>query len=116
LNGGAVRATMQGMADHGESRRSPRAQIALPCTLRRRTGSPIPAETLDLGPDGMRVSSPRPLAADETVDFDLPNLDMRVCGHARVLRQQRLNVYVLRFERLPEPMVRRLHALAVNAR
>ena len=30
--------------------------------------------------------------------------------------QQRLNVYVLRFERLPEPMVKRLHALAINAR
>ncbi len=95
--------------------RSPRAQIALSCTLRRRTGSPIPVQTLDLGPEGMRVTSMRPLAEDETVDFDLPNLDMRIAGHARVLRQQRANVYVLRFERLPEPMSRCLHALAVNA-
>jgi hypothetical protein len=86
------------------------------CTLRRRTGSPIAAQTLEVGPDGMRVSSSRPLAVDETVDFDLPNLDMRVSGHARVVGQQRLNVYALRFERLPEPMARRLHALAVNAR
>jgi hypothetical protein len=104
------------MNDGPHPRRAPRAQIALPCTLRRRTGSPIPAQTLDVGPDGMRVTCSRPLAADETVDFDLPDLDMRVSGHARVLRQQRPNVYALRFERLPEPMVRRLHALAVNAR
>ena len=96
--------------------RAPRAQIAMNCTLRRRTGSPIPAETLDLGPEGMRVTSQRPLAEDETVDFDLPNLEMRIAGHARVLRQQRPHVYVLRFERLPEPMSRCLHALAVNAR
>ncbi len=95
---------------------SPRAQVALPCTLRRRIGSPIRAQTLELGPDGMRIASPRPLAADETVEFDLPDLDMRVSGRARVLGQQRLNVYVLRFEQLPEPMGRRLHALAVNAR
>ncbi len=96
--------------------RAPRAQIALNCTLRRRTGAPIPARTLDLGPDGMRVTSVRPLTEDECIDFDLPNLEMRIAGHARVLRQQRLNVYVLRFERLPEPMSRRLHALAVNGR
>ena len=97
-------------------RRSPRAQIALPCTLRRRTGSPIAVQTLDVGPDGMRIASPRPLATDEHVDFDLPDLDMRVFGRARVLRQQRLNVYEMRFEQLPEPMVRRLHALAINSR
>jgi hypothetical protein len=96
--------------------RAPRAQIALPCTLRRRTGSPIPAQTLRLGPRGMQVTSPRPLALDETVEFDLPNLDMRVSGRARVLRQERGNVYALRFEGLPEPMLRRLHALAINSR
>ena len=96
--------------------RSPRAQIALPCTLRRRTGSPIAAQTVEVGPEGMRIASPRPLAADETVTFDLPDLDIRVTGSARVTSQQRLNVYMLRFERLPEPMVRRLHALAVNQR
>jgi len=96
--------------------RSPRAQIALPCTLRRRIGSPIAAQTVEVGPEGMCVSSPRPLAADETVTFDLPDLDMRVTGSARVTSQQRLNVYMLRFEHLPEPMVKRLHALAVNCR
>jgi hypothetical protein len=104
------------MVEPPHPRRSPRAQIALPCTLRRRIGSPIAVQTLELGPEGMAVTSPRPLAADETVDFDLPDLDMRVSGRALVLRQQRHNVYVLRFEQLPEPMVRRLHALAINSR
>ena len=108
---------MHGMTtDRFPPARSPRAAIAMTCTLRRRTGSPIPAETLDLGPDGMRVTSRRPLTEDERVEFDLPNLEMRVAGQARVLRQQRAHVYVLRFERLPEPMSRRLHALAVNGR
>jgi hypothetical protein len=32
------------------------------------------------------------------------------------VRQQRMNLYVLRFEGLPAPMERRLHALSVNAR
>lgn len=94
---------------------APRAQIALPCQLSRRTGSPIPAQTLVLGPRGMRVCSPRPLALDEMIGFDLPNLNMRVTGSARVVGQERANVYALRFEGLPEPMTRCLHALAVNA-
>ena len=96
--------------------RAPRAQIALSCTLRRQIGSPIPAQTLDAGPRGMRVRSPRPLMTDETIGFELADLDMRVAGQARVLGEERPHVYVLRFEHLPEPMVRRLHALAINAR
>jgi hypothetical protein len=95
--------------------RAPRALIALDCLLRRTTGSPIPAQTLVLGPRGMRVRTPRPLKLDECVGFELPNLQMRVSGQARVLRQERMNVYALRFEGLPEPMTRCLHALAVNA-
>lgn len=96
--------------------RAPRAQVALTCTLRRQIGSPIPTQTLDIGPRGMRIRSPRPLMADETIGFDLPGLDMRLSGNARVICEERPDVYALRFERLPEPMVRRLHALAVNAR
>lgn len=96
--------------------RAPRAEIALSCTLHRLIGSPIPAQTLNVGPRGMRVRSPRPLTADETIGFDLPNLDMRLAGRARVIRQDRPHVYSLRFEGLPEPMTRRLHALAINAR
>jgi hypothetical protein len=96
--------------------RAPRAEVALSCTLRRHVGSPIPAETLNVGPRGMRIRSPRPLREDETVGFDLPNLDIRVTGSARVVRQELPHVYALRFENLPEPMIRRLHALAINAR
>ena len=55
------------------------------------------------------------LALDEIVGFDLPNLKLRVSGCARVVGQDRANVYALRFEGLPEPMTRCLHALAVNA-
>lgn len=95
--------------------RAPRAQIALSCTLRRQIGSPIPAETMDVGPRGMRIRSPRPLMADETIGFDLPDLDVRLNGRARVIAEERPHVYALRFEGLPEPMVRRLHALATNA-
>jgi hypothetical protein len=94
--------------------RAPRAQLVFECTLRRRTGSPIPAHTVVLGPRGMHVSSPRPLSPDETVGFELVDQHMRVSGRARVLRQERLNVYALRFEGLPDPMTRHLHALAIN--
>lgn len=96
--------------------RAPRAEIALSCTLSRQSGSPIPAQTVDVGPRGMRIRSPRPLMADETIGFDLPNLDMRLNGRARVIVEERPHVYAMRFEGLPEPMVRRLHALAINAR
>ena len=94
----------------------PGARIAVTCTLRRRVGAPIAAQTVEVGPAGMCVTSPRPLAADEQVQFELPDEAMRIAGTARVVRQQRLNVYVLRFEQLPGPMERRLHALWVNAR
>ena len=83
--------------------RAPRAQITLPCTLRRTIGSPIPAQTLELGPRGMRIRSPRPLRPDETVGFDLPGLDMRLNGRARVICEERPGVYAMRFEGLPEP-------------
>ncbi|MEA2220266.1 MAG: hypothetical protein QOJ35_2892 [Solirubrobacteraceae bacterium] len=96
--------------------RAPRAEVVLSCTLRRQLGSPIPAQTLNVGPRGMHVRSSRPLTQDETVSFDLPNLDMRLSGRARVIRLERPHVYALRFEGLPDPMTRRLHALAINAR
>src|SRR4051812_39959772 len=103
------------MKDSPATRVDP-ARVSLPCTLRRRIGSPISAQILEVGPVGMRVSSPRPLAPDEMVEFDLPDVEMRISGHARVIRQQRLNVYALRFEGLPPPMERRLHAIAINGR
>src|SRR3954466_434279 len=86
-----------------DRRHAPRAAIALPCTLRRRAGSAINAQTVDLGPDGMRVTSPRPLALDEVLRFDLPLEDAPLDGRARVLRQEGLKHYALRFEGLVEP-------------
>jgi hypothetical protein len=100
----------------GVDSRAPKTRVAMGCTLRRSFGSPICAETLEVGPRGMQLRSARPMGLDETVDFELPDLGMRVCGRARVLRIERANVYALRFEGLPEPMVRRLHALAVSER
>jgi hypothetical protein len=97
-------------------RRAPKARIVMPCTLRRKVGSPITAQTLEIGPRGMLVRSQRPMSLDETIAFELPDLGMRVGGGARVLRVERANVYALRFEGLPEPMVRRLHALATSLR
>src|SRR3954469_23475186 len=91
-------AMAQGMQDR---RVAPRAKIALECTLRRRTGSPLQCRTVDVGPGGMSVASKRPLAPDEVVEFDLPDA---LHGHARVLRQQAHEVYALRFERLLEPV------------
>lgn len=96
--------------------RAPKAGVVMSCTLRRPFGSPIPAQTLEIGPRGMQVRSQRPMSLDETIGFDLPDLGMRVSGRARVLRVERANVYALRFEGLPEPMIRRLHALATSQR
>jgi hypothetical protein len=42
----------------------------LSSTLCRRRGAPILVETIDLGPDGMRVTSARPLAEDEMVEVN----------------------------------------------
>jgi len=97
-------------------RHAPKALVTMSCTLRRSIGSPISAQTLEIGPRGMEVRSQRPLSLDETVGFELPDLGMRVSGRARVLRIERANVYALRFEGLPEPMVRRLHVLAITER
>jgi hypothetical protein len=116
---GEARSDLREAGERGPERptadRVGRARIALPCILQRRSGSPISARTIELGPEGMRVTAQRPLADDETVDFDLPDLEMRVAGRARVLRQQRPHVYALRFERLSEPVYRRLHAIASRA-
>ena len=97
-----------------ELRHAPRIDIALPCTLRRPVGRPIVARTLNVGTGGMLVSSARPLTVDEPLDFDLAALDIQVSGQARVLRHQQLDVYALRFERLPGPMEKRLKALATG--
>jgi hypothetical protein len=95
-----------------ERRRAPRTEIELPCLLRRRSGSPISAQTVNLGPGGMCVSTPRPLALDEVLDFDLPLADAgSVDGRARVLRHEGHGAYALRFEGLLEPARERLQGL-----
>jgi hypothetical protein len=88
------------MAHMGERRRTPRVEMNVACMLRRRAGSPISCETVDVGTGGMSVSSERPLATDEVVSFDLAAIALS--GRARVLRQQAHQVYVLRFEQLPD--------------
>jgi hypothetical protein len=96
-----------------ERRIAPRADVDLPCVLRRRTGSAIDARTVNLGVGGMCIATRRPLAADEVLDFDLlvSGAD-RVDGRARVLRQEGHDAYALRFEGLLEPARKRLQALA----
>ena len=81
------------------------------CTLKRRTGSPIEATTLDLGSGGMRITSERPLRVDEELDFDILRSGLRLTGHARVMRQHERRVYALRFERLPGVSREALRAL-----
>jgi len=78
------------------------------CTLHRRSGSPIPGKTVDVGPGGMCVCTSRPLAADEVLRFELPN---GIDGQARVLRQQGHDSYAIRFERLAEPALAELQRL-----
>jgi hypothetical protein len=94
-----------------EQRRSARKQMAVDCTLQRRTGSPIAARTVDVGLGGMCVTCQRPLAADEVLHFDLPLADGGVVdGEARVLREQGYHLYALRFEALPADASARLAA------
>src|SRR3954447_15059874 len=92
-----------------ERRTSPRARLALPCTLRRPTSSPIWAETIDVGEGGMSIRASRPLHAEETVEFELGDAD--VTGRARVLRHPSPRVYGLRFETLSSPARERLRDL-----
>ena len=87
-----------------ERRTSPRTAISMECTLRRGTGSAIAATTLELGPGGMSVSTQRPLAPDEVLNFALPLISGHVVGgRARVLREQGYRVYALRFESAAAP-------------
>jgi hypothetical protein len=99
-----------------ERRMTPRADVALPCVLRRRSGSAIDARTVNLGAGGMCIATPRPLATDEVLEFDLvlSGAD-RVDGRARVLRHEGHGAYAMRFEELPEPARRRLQQALASA-
>jgi hypothetical protein len=95
-----------------ERRGTPRADMALPCVLRRRTGSEISVQTVNVGPGGMCIATSRPLALDEVLEFDLPlGGSGAIDGRARVLREERYRVYALRFEGLVEPAREQLRAL-----
>jgi hypothetical protein len=94
-----------------EQRRSPRIQIEMPCTLHRRSGSPIEGKTVDIGPGGMCVCTKRPLATDESLRFELQGID----GRARVLRQQSRDTYAIRFEMLAEQARAELQRITVTA-
>jgi hypothetical protein len=83
--------------------------VDIPCTLQRGAGSPINAATIELRETGMRLTSTRPLAIDEMLSFDMPVHDAHICGRARVICQERPDVYALRFDRLSQPMARCLH-------
>ena len=90
--------------------------VSLRCTLAREAGSPIPARAIAVGPTGMRVATERSLALDETVSFDLPCGDVRICGHARVVCQERPDVYAVRFGPLSPPMERCLQDVLAELR
>jgi hypothetical protein len=99
-----------------ERRLVPRTDVALPCVLRRRTGSAISAETVNVGPGGMCVATPRPLATDEVLEFDLHLTGaVSVDGRARVLRHEGHGAYAMRFEWVPEPARERLQAFTASA-
>ena len=82
-------------------RQGPRAQLALALILKRHKGGAVSCRTINVGTGGACVSSDRPLRIDELLAFDL-DLDGsgHVDGHCRVLRQQGLHEYALRFEDL----------------
>lgn len=58
------------------------------------------------------MTSERPLRVDEEMrfDVDLPADGRHIEGIARVLRQDRHNVYALRFERVPDDTLADLRA------
>jgi hypothetical protein len=93
-----------------EQRQAARVPIDCPVTLLRRRGSPVDAHTEDVGPGGARIVCDRPLGIDEELTFDLTLGDAHVDGRARVLRQQGLHCYALRFEALGEAALALLDA------
>jgi c-di-GMP-binding flagellar brake protein YcgR len=94
-----------------ERRRTWRTEIALDCTLHRRTGKTIEAQTLDIGPGGMRIKTNRPLSVDEVLEFELPDR-ARLNGRARILREQGYRIYAVRFEKLGDEARAELAELA----
>jgi hypothetical protein len=103
-----------GVPSEPAPQRAEHRPVELPCTLSRGSGGPITAETIDLGLTGMRLTTTRPLAVDETVAFDLPVREAHIRGQARVVCQERPDVYALRFNRLTQPMAHCLHGVVTG--
>lgn len=80
----------------------------LPCSLSRPSGSVIAARVIELSLAGVRVVTPRPLALDETLLVDISCGHRHVTARARVVCQERPDVYALRFSVLSQPMLERL--------
>jgi hypothetical protein len=101
------------MGGPSDQRRARRIRLSLPCVLTPGGGSPVWAETIDVGEGGMSVRAARPLPAHATVGFDLARDDTHahVAGRATVLRRGGPRVYGLEFEPLDAPMRERLRDL-----
>ena len=111
--GTAGRCIVSGMPRTGADQRTGRrAAVAVELQLARKVGRPVAAQTIDLGAGGARVTSRRPLRVDEQLRFDadLPNGACHLAGTARVLRQDRHDVYALRFEDVPPTTLAELRA------
>src|SRR3954468_21774094 len=99
-----------------DMRRSPRAQLALALILHRHKGSPVSGRTIDVSAGGARVRTDRPLRIDELLAFDLVVDDgAHAGGRCRVLRQQGLNDYALRFEDVDEAAFELLTGVVARA-
>jgi hypothetical protein len=94
-----------------DRRRAPRRRVELPCSLKRRVGSPIGARTVDLGPLGMCVMVERPLSQDEVLEFELA--EPGISGKVRVMRHEGHATYGLRFESLPQSALQELNSMFV---
>ena len=94
-----------------DRRNAPRIRVTWTCSLQRHVGRPIPGHTKDLGPDGMRVVTIRPLSVDEVLDFAVSETDKEISGAARVMREEGHGTYGLRFESLSKSMRDELTAM-----
>ena len=104
------------MAQFVERRHAPRIRMELEVTLSRAKGGPVAARTLDISAGGMRAATRRPLRVDELLDVELV-VDAGsavVSGRVRVMREEALSVYGLRFERLAPEAADRLSRLTAG--
>jgi hypothetical protein len=100
-----------------DQRGTERANVYMELQLARKAGRPINVRTLDVGFGGARVVSERPLRIDEELHFDcdLPAGRCHLDGVARVLRQDRHNVYALRFEHVAPEQLSALRAFVTRS-